>query len=417
MEHVPLRDTRLPPCQGSPYSLDLFVAHPSWGNDCSHRMKIKHVFAKQIDFPMSGKVWNPALTFKAKEIVFIFVETDTGILGVSEVWSFYGSSRSIVDTINNDFAPLVVGEDPHFIERIRERIAGLTPIGTLEGILVNALSGLDNALWDLRAKLLNVPLYQLLGAHSDRVYTYASGGLYGREKTIDDLKNEVGGYIEQGFEGVKIKIGGASPREDLNRIAATREAIGSDTRLMIDAVHAYNVPEALSFASKAKEYDIYWFESPVSLDDNAGHAEVNSRGGIPVCANESLYGCRNFNDLIGRRGTEYVHLDLCACGGITEARKIAAIAEAHDMPCTLHSANTICLFSTSVHFAATLNNCDSVEYHQVHQWLRDYAPESTMALVDGPYVKPLDTPGIGMEFVTPDFIDKIAAELKNSDQE
>ncbi len=149
-------------------------------------MKIKHVFAKQINFPMGGKVWNPALTFDAKEIVFIFVETDTGVLGVGEVWSFYGTSRSIVDTINHDFAPLVIGEDPHFIERIRERIAGLAPIGTLEGILVNALSGLDNALWDLRAKLLNMPLYQLLGAHSDRVYTYASGGLYGRNKTVDD---------------------------------------------------------------------------------------------------------------------------------------------------------------------------------------------------------------------------------------
>ena len=380
-------------------------------------MKIKHVFAKQIDFPMGGKVWNPALTFKAKEIVFIFVETDTGILGVSEVWSFYGSSRSIVDTINNDFAPLVVGENPHFIERIRERIAGLAPIGTLEGIIVNALSGLDNALWDLRAKLLGTPLYQLLGAHSDRVYTYASGGLYGRDKTIDDLKDEIGGYIEQGFNGVKIKIGGVSQREDLNRIAAAREAIGSDARLMIDAVHAYNVPEALSLASKAKEFDIYWFESPVSLADNAGHAEVNLRGGIPVCANESLYGSRNFNDLIRKRGTEYVHLDLCACGGITEARKIAAIAEAYDMPCTVHSANTICLFSASIHFAATLPDCDSVEYHQVHQWLRDYAPEATMALTDGPYVKPLDTPGIGMDFITPDFIDKIAAEFQDGNQD
>lgn len=375
-------------------------------------MKIKHVFAKQINFPMGGKLWNPALSFQAKEIIFVFVETDTGVLGVSEVWSFYGSARSIVDTINLDFAPLVVGEDPHFTERIRERIAGLAPIGTLEGILVNALSGLDNALWDLRAKLLNTPLYQMLGAHSDRVYTYASGGLYGRGKTIDELRNELGQYIEQGFTGVKIKIGGVSQEEDLRRIAASREAIGPEARLMIDAVHAYNVPEALSMAQKAQEHDIYWFESPVALADNAGHAVVNARGGIPVCANESLYGCRSFNELIRQRGTEYVHFDLCACGGITEARKIAAIAEAHDLPCTLHAANTICHFSASIHFAATLPNCDSVEFHHVHQWLRAYAPEATMALSDGPYVKPLESPGIGMDFITPDFIDKMVEEIE-----
>ncbi|MDG2256382.1 MAG: mandelate racemase/muconate lactonizing enzyme family protein [Opitutaceae bacterium] len=374
-------------------------------------MKIKHVFAKQIDFPMGGKVWNPALTFNAKEIVFIFVETDTGILGVSEVWSFYGSARSIVDTINHDIAPLVTGEDPHFTERIRHRIAGIAPIGTLEGVLINALSGLDNALWDLRAKLLNTPLYQLLGAYSDSVYTYASGGLYGRDKTIDDLKAEVTGYIDQGFSGVKIKIGGVPQRDDLERISVTREAIGPDARLMIDAVHAYNVPEALSLAAKAQQHDIYWFESPIALADNAGHAVINARAGIPVCANESLYGCQNFNDLISRRGTEYVHLDLCACGGITEARKISAIAEAHGLPVTLHSANSVCLFSASINFSATLSQCDSVEYHQVHQWLRAYAPEATMALTDGPYVKPLEAPGIGMDFITPDFIDKIAAEI------
>jgi len=379
-------------------------------------MKIKHVFAKQIDFPMGGKVWNPALTFDAKEIVFIFVETDTGVLGVGEVWSFYGTSRSIVDTINHDFAPLVIGENPHFIERIRERIAGLAPIGTLEGILVNALSGLDNALWDLRAKLLNMPLYQLLGAHSDRVYTYASGGLYGRNKTVDDLRDEVGRYIGQGFTGVKIKIGGASQQDDLERIAAAREAAGPEARLMIDAVHAYTVPEALSIAEKAKEYDIYWFESPVALADNAGHAEVNRRGGIPVCANESLYGCRDFNDLLSQRGAEYAHFDLCACGGITEARKIAAIAEAHDIPCTLHAANTVCLFAASIHFAASLPHCDSVEYHQVHQWLRAYAPEATMALTDGACVAPLETPGIGMDFITPDFIDRVVQEIEAQDQ-
>lgn len=282
------------------------------------KMKIRHVFAKQINFPMGGDAWNPALTFSAKEVVFVFVESDTGVIGVGELWSFYGSARAVVDIINHDFAPLVRGEDPHFIERIRERIAGLAPIGTMEGVMINALSGLDIALWDLRAKILNVPLYKLLGAHSDRVYTYASGGLYGRDKTVEDLGSEIQGYREEGFTGVKIKIGGLSEHEDLERIAATREAAGPDARVMIDALHAYNVPQALSLARKAQEYDIHWFESPVALTDTTGHSILNTRGGIPACANESLYGCRAFKELIAQRGTEFVHFDLCVCGGITE---------------------------------------------------------------------------------------------------
>lgn len=374
-------------------------------------MTIKRVFAKQINFPMGGDIWNPALTFNSKEIVFVFVESDTDVMGVGELWSFYGSARAVVDIINNDFAPLVRGEDPHFIERIRERIAGLAPIGTMEGIMVNALSGLDIALWDLRAKLLNIPLYQLLGAHSEQVYTYASGGLYGRDKTASDLGEEVRGYMDAGYAGVKIKVGGLSQREDLDRIAATRKAAGPDARVMIDALHAYTVPEALSMARKAQDYDIFWFESPVALADTEGHSILNTRGGIPVCANESLYGCKTFNELIGRRGTEFAHFDLCVCGGITEARKIAAVAEAHDIPIALHAASSVCLFSTSVHFAASVPNCDSVENHQIHRWLSKYAPPETMELQEGSFVSPLNTPGHGMDFLTPDFIDRVSKEI------
>ncbi len=380
-------------------------------------MKIKRLIAKQLDFPMGGKVWNPVLKFQKKEIILVFVETDTGEFGVGEIWSFYGSCGALCYLINEDFAPLVEGQDPHFIDKIRERIAGLAPIGTIEGIMMNALSGVDMALWDLKGKLCQTPLYKLLGAYSDNVYTYASGGLYGKGKTVQDLKDEVSGYVAQGFEGVKIKIGGVPQNEDVERIAATRDAIGRDCRLMVDAVHAYSVPEALRLADAIKPLDIYWFESPVALDDMKGHTILNTRGGIPVCANESLYGVVDYMDLIERRATEFVHLDLCVCGGVTTAIKIAGIAEAHGMKCTLHAANGILLLAASVHFAASIPNLDSVEYHHVHQWMREYAPEETMALVEGPYLKPLENPGFGLDFLTPDFADKLIAELAEQAEE
>ncbi|MEM9160966.1 MAG: mandelate racemase/muconate lactonizing enzyme family protein [Verrucomicrobiota bacterium] len=380
-------------------------------------MKISRLYAKQIDYHMGNKVWNPKIQFPTKEVIIVFIETDTGHIGVGEIWAFYGSSRSIIEIIKQDIAPIVEGEDPTFIERIHALVGGLAPIGSIEGILMNALSGIDLALWDLQGKVHNSPLYKLLGPLRDKVYTYASGGLYGHDKTQADLQAETKGYIDEGFDAVKIKIGGLSQEEDIARVAATREAIGASAKLMVDAVHAYDVPQALRIAEKIRPYDIYWFESPVALSDVAGHGILNTRGGIPVCANESLYGLSSYFDLMKVRGAEYIHFDLTVCGGITMAKKIAALAEAYDLKCTLHAANGIHLFQTSIHFAAAIPNVESVEYHHVHQWMRDSAPSEAMAHQNG-YVRPLEASGIGTHFITPEFVDQqIAAQKEISESQ
>jgi len=162
-------------------------------------------------------------------------------------------------------------------------------------------------------------------------------------------------------------------------------------------------------AAKAiRDYDIYWFESPVPLEDPAGHGTINAESGIDVCANESLSGIHQFKYLLEHQGATYVHFDLSACGGITEALKIAALAESKGLQCTVHSASGVSLYSTSVHFACSIPNCDSVEYHFVHRWLSDHKPE--LLAHDGPMVKPSSEPGIGTSFITPDFIEQVAKD-------
>ena len=113
--------------------------------------------------------------------------------------------------------------------------------------------------------------------------------------------------------------------------------------------------------------------------------------------------------LLKERGAEYIHFDLCTCGGITVAKKIAALAEAHDLKCTLHAANGVHLFQASIHFAATIPNIDSVEFHHVHQWMRDSAPAEAMAHEKG-YVRPLEASGVGTHFITPTFVEQQIAE-------
>ncbi len=380
----------------------------------TERQLIKRAFAKSIRFPLKDPLWNPVEVFNTKEVIFVFVEARNGAVGVGEIAPFHDSPGRLVDRINDDFAPVVVGEDPHSPERIREKIVGTASLSSVEGPVVNALSGLDVALWDLRGKLLDSPLSDLLGRRSDRVLSYASGGLYGNGKGVAQLKEEIAGYRSRGFSGAKIKVGGISQDEDLDRIRGAREAIGPEGRLMIDALHAYSVPEAMQIARRAEAFDLYWFESPAALSDNAGHAQINAESGIPVCGHESVYGVDAFAELIRSRAVEFVHFDLGACGGITEARKIAAAAGASGLPCTIHAANGVCLFACSVHFGVSLSQCDSVENHQVHQWLNDFAPAQTTEISDGGFVAPLSRPGHGMDFITPEFIDERIAAISES---
>ncbi len=371
-------------------------------------MAIKRCFAHKVAHFMGGNLWNPMMKFATKDIVYVFVEMDSGEFGAGEVWSAYGTPETLVHIINSDISPLVAGESPHDIEHIREKVYKLAPLGGIAGLMLNALSGVDIALWDLRGKLLGLPLNKLLGTYSESVYTYASGGLYGKGKGLDELASEVKGYVDDGFTGVKMKIGGLPISEDSERVAVVRDAIGPDTRLMVDSLHAYDVAQAMKAADAIREYDIYWFESPVALEDMAGHGVINTSSGIHVSANESLSGIYQFKHLMEHRGAEFIHFDLSVCGGITEAIKIAALAEAEGLKCTVHAASGVNLFATSVHFASSIPNCDSVEYHCVHQWLSQHQPDAMVH--DGPWVKPLSSPGIGTDFLTPDLVEKVAAE-------
>lgn len=359
-------------------------------------MKIRRVVARRIDREMAGGLRNPQMTWTTKSIVLAFVETDSGVLGVGEGWTAAGSPDALVRTIEEELAPLVVGEDPFFVTRIWERAYQRTVVSARRGIVSSALGAVDTALWDLIGRITGTPLYRLLGAAAERVRCYASAGLYGPGKTPADLGAEAADYVRRGFSDVKIKVGGASLEEDVARVEALRAALGRDGRLMVDAVGSLDVPRALRLARALAPYDVYWLESPVHPDDIAGQARVNLRGPIPVCGNEAESGRERFRELIAARAVEYVQFDIAACGGITEARRIADLAAAHRLPVTLHAASSAVLLAASLHLAAALPHCDSVEYHMLHQWLAERAPPGSFA-VEGGFVRPPERPGLGID--------------------
>ena len=269
-----------------------------------------------------------------------------------------------------------------------------------------AVGTIDMAVWDAVAKIAEKPLFQLLanrygdGKPNPKIFVYAAGGYYYPGKDLSALQLEMLSYTDRGYNVVKMKIGGAPFNEDVARVKAVRDAIGPDRRLMIDALCVMTPHQALRFAAAVEPYDVYWFEQPVKADDIRGLTTVNQHGPIPVSANENAYNRTHFRELITEDAARFIQFDVLVLGGLTEGRRIAALAEAWHLPVTLHHAASVVCMAANLHLAAGVSNCDSVEYHMLHQWLFDHAPGGGWTLEDG-HIRMGDEPGLGLD-LTPD---------------
>jgi L-alanine-DL-glutamate epimerase-like enolase superfamily enzyme len=359
-------------------------------------VKIKNLIVKPLSWDLDPPLSNPVITWDKKEIVLVFIETDTGLTGVGEGWVAGATARALVATLEDDITPVITGRDPLQISAIWEDLNISRSISARPGIIRAAMSAVDMALWDILGKHAGLPLYQLLGGQSDLAFVYASAGLYGKSKTTADLANEMSGYIAKGFTAVKMKVGGPSPTEDVERVKAVREAIGPDHLLMVDAVCGMKTHEALALAERIKPYDIYFFEQPVAAYDYEGMAVVNTRSGIPVAGNENFFDLHEFNELLLRKSVTFTQFDLAMVGGISEGLRIDAAARAWYSPTTIHSAGSIVCMAASLHLAAALPNCESLEYHMLHSWLFETVPEDFLA-VKNSHVRLLDKPGLGLD--------------------
>ncbi|MBH61368.1 MAG: hypothetical protein CL569_02735 [Alphaproteobacteria bacterium] len=365
-------------------------------------MQIKNLIVKLLRWDLDPPVSNPILTWDKKEIVVVFVETEDGMFGVGEGWVAGGTARALVATLEDDVAPVVVGRDARDIAAIWEDLDLSRSISARPGIIRAAMSAVDIALWDLLGQQAGLPLYRLLGGHSNRAFVYASAGLYGKDKSVSDLADEMSGYIAKGFTAVKMKVGGASIAVDVERVKAAREAIGPDHRLMVDAVCGMTAQDALKLAERIRPFDVYFFEQPVAAYDFEGMAIINERSGLPVTGNENFIEQREFHELLMRKSVTFTQFDLAICGGITEGLRIAATARPWRSPVTIHSAGSLVCMAASLHTAAALPNCESVEYHMLHSWLFGRAPAGYLD-VDNSHIQLSERPGLGLSLHPDDF--------------
>lgn len=357
-------------------------------------MKVTSVRAHVVSREMQGGLRNAQSLWKKKEAVIAVVETDEGLVGLGEGWAFGHGTAPVVALIE-DMGQHIVDLEIGLHRSAWSKLNQLEIVAAKGGAAQHALSAIDIALWDLAAQASGQPLHRHLGACRDRVPVYASAGLYGDNKTLDDLADELAGYVDQGFRSVKIKVGGVSEAEDVERVRVAREALGPENSLMVDGVWSYSPRSALSLIEQIAPFDIKYFEAPVNAKDIRGSAQVNEKGAIPVCGQDHGADLDYYRQILESNAVDVVLAAPVACGGITECLEIGALARAFHKPFTLHSSSTAVSFMSALHVAATLPGAISAEYHMVHQLLFDAFPQGAPVVEDG-HVTLVNTPGLGL---------------------
>ena len=258
------------------------------------------------------------------------------------------------------------------------------------GIAAMAISAIDNALWDLRAKLLKVPLLQLLGAARESIPVYGSGGF----TSYDDrqLQSQLGGWAQDGFSFVKMKIG-THPEDDPRRVQVARQAIGEKVGLFVDANGAYTAKQAIQLAKVFRESNVTWFEEPVSSDDLAGLRFIRGRVPAPmeVAAGEYGYTVPYFEHMVAAKSVDVLQADATRAQGITGFLGAAAVCEAHGIALSAHCAPSI-----HMHVCCAVPRARHLEFFHDHARIERMFFDGFREPVKGRMQPDLSRPGLGL---------------------
>jgi D-galactarolactone cycloisomerase len=334
-----------------------------------------------------------------RDVGVVKITTDDGLVG-------WGEGSAAVEHL----APHLLGENPMDRAGLWDRcFHSLYNANNFVGFGGSALSAVDIALWDLAGKASGLPVCELLGGRvRSRVAVYATGLYYTEGEFPDRLLDEARGYVDAGFAGMKTKVGGLSPEEDVRRVAAIREAIGPDVKLMVDANHAYNASTASRIGRWLAELDVFWFEEPVNPRDIDGLLSVKADLPMAIAGGENLRTRFDFRDYLTRRAFDIVQPDVAHCGGLTEMQRIAAMANASGILVCPHVWGSSIMIAASLHLAATLPACPParnpqpyvqepvMEFDQTPSAIRDELCTTVFEARDG-YVDVPTGPGLGIE--------------------
>jgi D-galactarolactone cycloisomerase len=322
-------------------------------------MKISQIETFRLKVPLGDRrFWSSQCPFGARKGLLVRLETEGGLVGWGEAGQ-YGPGEAVVTAIHSVLAPRLIGQDPRQIEVLWERMYTTVRDFGRAGVYVEGISGIDIALWDLLGKHLNVPVYMLLGgAFRKQVALYATGLYYSGEEpelasNLPQVQAEAEDYVARGFSAVKLKIGLFTPDEDLERVALVRRILGNRI-LLVDANHAYAPHVAARVAKGLERHDVFWFEEPVVPEDLAGYLHVKSKTSIAIAGGECEHTRFGFERWFAARALDIAQPDICCAGGLTELKRIAAMASAFHVSCFPHVWGSALALSAGLHFLAAL---------------------------------------------------------------
>lgn len=378
-------------------------------------MKIKHIEAIPLLRKLQDVFQGGTYKITSRNTVVTRVELDNGIIGEVFVGDEDQYQFEVVRLVNEHFRPLLVGQDVRDVEKHWQQMwhtrvdLGNRGIHTLDlakhCIHTQAIAAADIAMWDALGKSLKQPVYKLLGGYRDRVPVIAIGGYMNEGTTLEDLEKEIGHYRDQGIFGIKLKVGKRSIEEDIERTRLARHAGGKTFHLCVDANQSWTTEQALTFARGVRDLNLAWIEEPVRwYDQIEGNVRMRSMG-IPINAGQgeiSRYGCR---DLITGGAVDILNVDVTIAAGVTEWRRIAAMANCFDVKMAHHEEPQVAL-----HLLAGTANALCVEifpsYQRDPMWFD--LPEKQSIVQNGEMLLP-EGAGFGLP-LKQNVIDKWRAE-------
>jgi D-arabinonate dehydratase len=348
---------------------------------------------------------------RARESMWVRLHTAEGLAGWGESAVWGGPPAVTTTIIKDELFPLIAGEDPAAVHYLWEKLYQRTLQHGRRGAMVAAMGGVDIALWDILAKRCGQPLVNVLGRQANQVLPYASAGFYAAGKTIDDLKAEYARLKNLGFRAFKMKVGRQkrewsrvwersdtySLEDDAARVHSVREIIGPSSILLIDANTEWDTVTTTKFLRAVEDANPFYIEEPVSPDLYHQAAEIRARTNVRVAGWETEYTRYAYRDLLAQGAVDVVQPDPCWCGGLSEARRIAAMASAWGRLCVPHSFSSALSFMVSAHFVASLDNGFLVEWDSTgNPWMDQLIAAEKSLNDDGSFDVP-EGPGIGFE--------------------
>jgi L-alanine-DL-glutamate epimerase-like enolase superfamily enzyme len=354
-------------------------------------VKIVEVELIQLAKNLAAPLRNAKQGGTRRVISLVRLTTDEGIRGLGEAWCDPALAAGVV---LGKLRPQLIGQDPFNVEGIWSRAFDGSALYDPKGALVAGMSGVDMACWDIMGKALHLPVCKLLGGlNREWIPAYASDLHWQEDAT--EMARQAAGFVERGFKIVKTHLG-VDPIDDVRRVQVLRQAIGPDIGLMVDINTAFDRPTAVRFGKRIAEYDIYWYEEPISPCDPSGYAHVREMTGLLIAAGENEWTRYGFKPLLEHHWIDVAMPDIARAGGITELKKICALADASGIPVSPHNYSSGVCQAATLHLMAALPSTTLLEWDTVDASIENELFVEPPVEHDGRVSVP-QSPGLGVQ--------------------